>query len=440
MDHFLQIVSNTLWAAVALGLLIFLHELGHFLVARKIGVGVEVFSLGFGKRLFGVERGGTDYRVSLMPLGGYVKMMGEEPGEESPEGSPMHFQSRRRWERALILLAGPGSNLVLAFVFVSAAYLLGIPQPAYLREPPRIGYVEPDSAAQEAGLRPGDLVLTLGGKAMANWEVFQTEVALNPNRKMPITVERGGERLPLTLPVGETDRERMGYAGVSPVWPFEAEEVKEESAAEEAGILPGDRLVSLDGEPILYAPRGLEILASRRPGGRVETLWTRQGREMPLTMTLGDCEGSGCMGVMMNPFLETRRYPLGDVPAASMEWMGRNTAVLFSTLGRLFTFRLSIRAMSGPLEIAKFSGRFARAGFSNFLLFLAFLSLNLGILNLLPIPVLDGGHLFFLAVEGMRRRDLSMALKERLLQAGFAALITLMAVVLFFDFLKNVVL
>lgn len=444
------LLSNMVWFVVGLGLLIFLHELGHFLVARRIGVKVEVFSLGFGPKLFGFTRGETLYQVSLIPLGGYVKMMGEEPesGAASEEAAsevkedPRSFQARSRWERAKILLAGPGSNLVLAYVLVVAAFVTGVEEPAYLMRPPVVGGVQEGSPAEAAGLRPGDRVLSINGEAVTTWKALTEWTALHPGERAVVAWERAGHRNEAAVTLGATDRYGTGWLGVEPFSPFVVAETQPGHAAEAAGLRAGDRIVAVDGEDVLFFARVQERIAAKRPGETLSLSIEREGSRFDVEAVLGEHEerkGAGYLGVMLAPpetFL--RRLAPGAAALHGFAWLGDSTALLGRTLKRLFTGGLSLRAMSGPVDIAKFSGAAARSSPGHFLLFLAFLSLNLGVLNLLPIPVLDGGHLFLLGIEGLRRQDLSMAVKERFMQVGFVFLLTLMGVIVALDIIKNV--
>ncbi|UCF81658.1 MAG: RIP metalloprotease RseP [Acidobacteriota bacterium] len=433
----INILWNIFWAAVALGVLIFLHEAGHFLVARRTGVGVETFSFGFGPRLFGKRIGETDYRVSLIPLGGYVKLLGEEPDEEL-RGSPREFGSRTRWERAKIYLAGPGTNLLLAYVLIVVVYTLGVEEPAYLQEPPVVGYLHEYSPALEAGLQEGDLVLSLDGEAVADWDALKKKILLNPGRAFPIVWEREGARYEETIHIDETDRYRIGEVGLEPALPFRVLETQEGYAAQDAGLQPGDLLSAVDGTPVFHYERGKELISAHAPGEPVALTIERQGKRFEVDVALSEREGKGYLGVVLeNPPTTLRRYAFPAALAAGGRWMGETTVFFFEAVRKLVTGRLSLRTMSGPVDIAKFSGAAARASSAHYIYFLAFLSLNLGIINLLPIPLLDGGHLFFLLIEGLRRRDLSLALKERLTQVGFVFLISLMGVIVILDILKN---
>jgi regulator of sigma E protease len=432
------ILQNIFWAAVALGVLILLHEAGHFLVARRMGVGVEIFSLGFGPRLFGKRVGETDCRVSLFPLGGYVKLLGEEPDEEL-RGTPREFNSRTRWERAKILFAGPGTNLLLAYGLIAAVYTLGVEEPAYLHEPPVVGYLHEHSPALETGLQEGDLVLSLGGEAVADWDALKKKVLFNPGQTLPIVWERDGARYEGIIRIDETDSYRIGEAGLKPALPFRVLEAQEGYAAQGAGIQPGDLLAAVDGTPVLHYERGKELISAHAPGEQVALTIERQGRRFEVDVALSERDGNGYLGVVLeSPPTMLRRYAPLSALAAGGRWMGETTVLFFEAVYKLVTFRLSLRTLSGPVDIAKFSGAAARASSTHYIYFLAFLSLNLGILNLLPIPLLDGGHLFFLLIEGLRRRDLSLALKERLMQVGFVFLLSLMGVIVILDILKNI--
>ena len=429
-------LTSILAFVFVIGVLITIHEFGHFGVARLLGAPVEVFSIGFGKRIWGFERGGTDYRLSLVPLGGYVRIIGLGPDEtDVVSGDTPAAELLPRWKRALILLAGPVTNILAAVVFVALALTMGVETPVYLEEPPVVGWVEPGSPAEAANVLPGDTVRAVGGESVELWR--DLEVALLTSGKGPVvlTVERDGRvlEIPVTL-----DRESLygfGISGIEPRLEAVVQPAPGASPAAAAGIETGDLIVAVDGQPVdqYY---DLPRLISPRPAEEITLDVVRGGRELQFTLVTRDEGGKGKIGV--GPVLPTATQKLALLPAlgAAAQECERMTYQTFRVIGRLFTGQESLRQVSGPVGIAQISGQAARSGVQSLIMLLGIISLQLGIFNLLPIPILDGGHLTIIAFESIARRDLPMKVKERVLEVGFYLLILLMVVVLFNDILR----
>lgn len=415
-----------------IGVLITIHEAGHFGMARMLGAPVEVFSVGFGKRLWGFERGGTDYRISLIPLGGYVRIPGLGPDESDIIGDgEVSAELLPRWKRALILLAGPITNIVAAVGFVALAFMLGVETPTYLGEPPVVGWVEPSSAAEIAGIRVGDTVHAVAGKPVATWR--DLEVALLTAGKDPLTlsIERNGVNIEMPITLEKDSVYGFGVSGIEPriepvIRPVPG------GPAEGAGIRAADRILSVNGQEVgqyYDLPRLIEPL----PKTEITIGVLRDGEPRLFTLITRDEGGKGKIGV--GPVIPTTIQELSPVPAvrsATIECQ-RMTLQTFRVIGRLLTGKTSIRQMSGPVGIAQISGDAARSGIQTLIMFMGVISLQLGIFNLLPIPILDGGHLAILAFESVTRHDLPLKVKERILEVGFYLLILLMLVVTFND-------
>lgn len=445
----MQIPTNILALVFVLSFLIFFHEGGHFLVAKLFRFPVEVFSLGFGKRLFGFRRKETDYRVSLIPLGGYVKVVGLGPDESDVVDASSAKPSTMgpRWQRLLILLAGPGVNLVLALLLTAGAFLLGRDVPKFKNEKPVVTVVDAGSPAEEAGIRPGDEIVSLDSRPVSTWEEVQTRLGLGSRETISVGVVRAGQRLDLRIvPVPRTKEQKkydIGYTGLNPHVPAIVQTVVKGYPGEKAGLKVGDRIVSIDGKPVvLYFQVVHQIREATagfaESGPRALTVVVERGGET-LTLSVVPRQEGDSWKIGFMPFYEMVRVRLGvgAALAASFHENVQQAKLTGQTVARLLQFKGSMRQLSGPIDIAKFSGEAARSGPADLLGFMGMLSLQLGLLNLLPIPLLDGGQILILLLESTFRRDFSLRLKERLLQAGFVFLVLLMVTVLAFDVIKN---
>ena len=440
----MQISTNILAFVFVLSFLIFFHELGHFLVARLFRFPIEVFSIGFGKRLFGVTRNGTDYRVSLVPLGGYVKIVGLGPDESdvvSGEAAPVLRGTR--WQRFLVLLAGPLVNLVLALLLTAGAFVIGVVVPRYADERPVVKHVDTGSPAEKAGIRVDDVVLALSGKPVTTWREVETHLGLAPRAEIPVLLERTGQQVSVVIRPEPQTKYDIGYTGLNPYLAPVIGALVKGYPGEKAGLKVGDRIVSIGGVPIEgyfeVVRRVREEAASFGEGGPRPIVFAveREGRRVEIAVTPRQEGGSWKVGFTPRYELVKRKMPFLAALAASWKENLRQTAAVGQTIKRMVSGSGSIRQLSGPVDIAKFSGEAVRTGAATLLGFMGLLSLQLGLLNLLPIPLLDGGQLLVLALEGLVRRDFSVRLKERLLQAGFVFLVLLMVSVLAFDIAKN---
>lgn len=423
---------------VLLGVVILVHEWGHFIVARLCGVRVDVFSIGMGPRLWGVRRGATDYRISAFPVGGYVKMAGENPIEERA-GAPDEFLSKKRWQRALIILAGPGMNVVLAIVVASAMLMAGRGEPEFLRSRPLISLVPPGSPAAQAGLESGDTILAVNGKRVATWDDVQWRwIFVAPTAKIPVNVERGGRKVSLSIQnaPGTSEGSLFGY----PAWPVVIGSVDPGYPAAQAGLQPGDRVVAIDGKP---ASRDLLAWTTQASKGHPMALTVlRGGRQLQLTLhpAYGKYQGqeSWYIGVLMPPPATIRTNRVTSAISRGVRYNVLLTAEIVNLVFQLAEHKAPVKELMGPVGIAQASSQAAHEGLLAFLNFLAFISLDLGIVQLLPIPILDGWHLLTLGVEGTLRRDLSLAVKERALQVGVVFLLLLILLVTYNDILRLV--
>jgi regulator of sigma E protease len=433
-------ITDAVVVVLVLGLMIFVHELGHFLAAKFYGVRVLVFSLGFGKRLVHFTKGGTDYRISALPFGGYVKMAGDDPSANR-QGDPSEFLSKPRWQRFVIVVMGPVMNILLAVVLLACLYKFHYQKPAYEEQPARVGDVEADSPASQIGLMPGDLVVRLDRlRENPKWEDVEIKILTTVGEAMPLEVERDGKTLNLSLTPRAEGPDRAGYAGLYPYAPGVVDKVEPGLPASQAGLIAGDQIVGIDGRKILYWPRIAYLLQSSK-GKPVQLSILRGGREFQTTLTpvLTDVMGEKRwrIGVSFHNDMIVRRLPWGTAIRASLEDNSRNCLAWFDVMGKILTRRLSTRSLAGPIGIAQLSGEAYRAGLSELVILVCFISLNLGLFNLLPIPVLDGGVMLLLLIEGLIGHDLSVEVKERFVQAGIVVLLLLAVFVMYNDIVRT---
>lgn len=420
---------------IVLGILITVHELGHFLVAKAIGIGVERFSIGFPPKMFGFTWGETEYCVSWIPLGGYVKLKGENPEEadENPD-DPKHFMSRPAYQRAAVIIAGPLMNLIFAFLLAPLLFIIGMNIPAYLEKPAVVGWVEPGSPADNAGVVRGDRITEINGHMVAAWEDLLGKVP--PAGPVNLTFEDSGGSHTVTL---DTSGEKPGTLGVYALMDPVVGKLESGYPAKKAGIRVGDRILSVGGVPVSHWLEVARIIHAS-PEKSITFVLKRGGRKVSLTVIprLDVQSGHGLIGI--SPKVETvkRRFGLSE---AIKEGTKKNFEVLSLTINFLWdlvTLHSSLKNVGGPIMIFQISGQAAKAGLAAFIELMAFLSLQLGILNLLPIPVLDGGHLVFLAAEGIKKKPVNMKIRETAMKLGFFFLLLLILIISYNDIVRLV--
>lgn len=431
--------TDTAVVVVVLGVMIFIHELGHFMAAKWFGIRVLTFSFGLGKRLFGIKYGDTDYRLSLLPFGGYVKMAGEEPSE-THQPDPSEFQGRPRWQRFVVVVMGPTMNVLMAIVVLTGVFKFHYQRPIYEEQAARVGAIEPGSPADKAGLKPGDVIVEIAGSANPSWEDLTTKVMTSANTALPVEVGRGNERLNLTLTPKPEGRDQIGYIGIAPYEPAIFASVTPGMPAAQAGLQVGDEIVGYNGLNCYSYPSIFEALQAGK-GNEANLRIARHGQEFRVRVKPVFSEGAGGkvwrIGVEFPNDMVVRHLPLPRAVSASVDFTVRNSLLTFDVLGKILTRHMSAKSLSGPIGIAQVSGAAYRAGFTDLLLIVAFISLQLGIFNLLPIPILDGGTILLLAIESLMRRDLSLAFKERFVQIGMAFLLFLAVFVVYNDIMKS---
>jgi len=453
----LDILGPILWLAVALGLLVTFHEFGHFWVARRSGVRVLQFSIGFGPALFSrTGRDGTEYRVAAIPLGGYVRMLDEREAPVADNQLDQAFNRKPLIRRMAIVAAGPAFNFIFALVAFWLMFVVGIPETR-----PVVG--ETTGIAAEAGLEQEDLILQVGEKQTETWTHVLLELLPRALDREPVSVlaERpGGGRRTLELPLKRMPSgfdesrvlEAIGLEPWRPDLPPVIDTVSPGTPAERAGFEPGDRIVDVAGKPIkgwrdvarLIPAHGMDEQGEvRELSMRIE----REGRLMDIRLTPELRDGRPVVGIQSPPpdeatradmeraFTILRYGPLEAVGEAFAE-TGRLTAATFGMLGRMISGNASLSNLSGPITIAQMAHSSALLGFSRFLFFLGLISLSLAIINLLPIPVLDGGHLMYYLVELVKGSPVSEKTQIMGQYLGILMVVGLMSLAIFNDLLR----
>jgi len=431
---------NILWFIVFLGILILVHEFGHYAAAKLCGVRVEVFSIGFGKRLLGFRKGDTDYRISLLPLGGYVKMAGENP-LESHSGAPYEFMSHPRWQRFLIAIAGPAMNILLAIGVLTGVYMLHYERPRYLDEPAVVGEVDANSAAEKAGIRPGDRIVRIDGVPNPTWEDVGLKATIQSKVPLEVAVQRGNELIetPIAPALGDANYDQPAPIGLIPAEPIIVTQLEPGMPAALAGIQSGDQILALNGVE-MHSLRSVVTHLQKGEGKPVEITVLRGGHEMKLTATPVITTDKGDKRYRLG--FGADRYAVGRLPFGkalqqSLDQNKKYSLLIVDLVRKMVRNEASIKQMQGPIGIARAAGQVARQLDIWYMLdFLAAISLNLGLFNLLPIPILDGGMILMLAIEGILRRDINIRIKERIYQTALAFLVLFAAVVIYNDIMK----
>ena len=423
---------NSLLAFVfVLGVLVFVHELGHFLVARMLGVRVITFCIGMGPKLLKFKRGDTEYAIALLPIGGYVKMAGENP-DEPHSGAADEFITRPKWDRFRILIAGPAMNIVLSLVLMTVVLAQGDQVPIFESDPVDVAVVIKGSPAEQGGITPGDRIIKVGSQRTETWEDFFLAIGGRAERNVPITLLREGRETVVTVVPEAQTKMRIGDIGVLPKVHPSIRSLEAGGPADKAGLKVDDVVLALEGEPIVFS-RQLSAEIRKHPDEPITLTVQRAGATLDIQVTPRRQGEIGLIGIgILDPSRNIQPTLLGAAKL-SVERNVQFAGLIFQTLRGLLTRETSPSQLMGPVAIAQLSGDTAAAGWISLFGFMAMLSLNLGLLNLLPIPVLDGGHIFIMAVEGLARRDLSMKMKERLMLAGFVVLMALMVTVMYND-------
>ena len=456
---FTSIVSTL----IVLGIMVLVHEFGHFAVAKLCGVRVETFSIGFGKRLFGFKRGDTDYRLSLLPLGGYVKMAGELGGDGMMPmelGSPAlasgqavrdpgDLNSKTRWQRILIAVAGPVSNFLLALVLMTGFYMMHNEVELFRVQPGDVDFVVADSAAAKAGIQPGDRITRFDTIKNPDWEQISIRSAMNIGQYVPVTVQRAGQQISSSLMIENVKNsedfnwESLGFVPKMQSTPVKVDYVEAGMPAAQAGIRAGDEVLSIDGRQLHSVPAILGYLQDQN-GAPLHVTIRRAGQVLP-TLTVQPVVsdvGDGSKGYRIgfkgsDPPFQVEQMALPAAFRQSAKFSVKNSSLILEVLRRMLTRHMAVQNLSDPIGIARVTGMAAQQpGWQPIIGLMTIISLNLGIFNLLPIPILDGGVILLLLIEGLIRRDLNQRFKERIYQAAFVGLLIFFAFVMFNDISK----
>ena len=455
---------------VLVGIMVVVHEAGHFIVAKLCGVRVEAFSIGFGPRLFGFQYGETDYKVCLLPLGGFVKMTGESPeqnlevpgtpvvvqayeklpgmgavasGSGAPTDDPGSFLAHPRWQRMLIGLAGPVANFILAVVLMVFYFAFINEVPAIEVKTPTLEWVIPDSPADQAGLHSGDRILRFDVFNNPDWDEIDAQSRLSANQTVPVTVQRGDQTLVLNLQVpasARTDTFDITDEGLLPqeyYGPIKVDDVSPGLPADQAGLRAGDAIEAVDGHPF-HTVTSLLVYMQEGQGKPINLTVLRHGQTLNLIGHPAKLDSGYKLGftVAAVPF-RNRPLPLAQAIAKSNQFFSQNTFIVLEVLQRLFTHKVAITQLQGPVGIARMAGEAAEIkGWQPKFTLAAEISINLGILNLLPFPILDGGMIMFLVIESFMKRDINFIVKERIYQAAFLVLLVFFAFIMFSDVTK----
>ncbi len=447
-------MSTVIQLLIVLGIMVLVHEFGHFAVAKLCGIRVEVFSIGFGKRLFGFKRGDTEYQIAVIPLGGYVKMAGEtldttDPGEDAAN-DPGNFNAHPRWQRILVALAGPFANFILALGLMTGVSMLHNEVQEFLDGPAHTDYIAANTPASKTGIHSGDTIVHYDTIENPTWDDVFNRSMLNLNQTIPFSYVHDGQRTDTKFFVESKNGpenfsiDELGIVPVMQTTPVQVASLEPNMPAIHAGLKPGDKILSIDGLNLHYVPAILSYLQDQ--AGKTATLTVLRsepdGTSKTITIAItperadvGDGTKDYRLGFSaVPPPVKVERLPLGKALAASWQFNKKGSLLIVEVLKRLFTRQVSVKSLQSPIGIGQQIHQAAQMpGWMPLIGLMSYISLNLGIFNLLPIPILDGGMIFFLIIETIMRRDVNQQLKERLYQVAFVCILAFFAFVIFND-------
>ena len=442
MPQLLSVLHTIFDMGIVLGFMILIHEFGHYAAAKYFGVRVEVFSIGFGKRLLGFTKGGTDYRISAVPLGGYVKMSGENPMDDRT-GDPGEFLSHPRWQRFIVALAGPAMNIMLAVALLTGVYMVRYEYPADLDEPAVVGWVNPNTPAEKAGVQPGDKIVRVDEISNPTWEQVRVKDALSPNQPLKYDIERAGkvtEKVLVPEPYGPNQYGDMGWVPQEPSTTLTL--VEPGMPAAKAGIRVGDQILTANGQDIPQLGVLIQML-SRTKNQPLNLVVLRDGQKLNFTVTPtlapagATQEPAYRIGIASVP-TKVVKLNFSEALGRSLSDNKKSSFLILELLQKMVQRKVSMRQVDGPIGIGSAVGAAAREeGWTPLLLITAAISLNLGIMNLLPIPILDGGVILLLFIESIMQKEISLPIKERIYQAAFVFLVLFAVMVIYNDLVKT---
>lgn len=430
---------------IMLGILVFVHELGHFCVAKFCGVKVLKFSLGFGPRLVSYKHGETEYMICAIPLGGYVQMLGEGGGDQGedaeidPEEEHRSFSKIPLSRRMAIVAAGPVMNLVLPFIILPIAYMTGINLPAYLEEPPCVGYVVPESDAAKAGFLAGDCITAISGLSVESWTDTGPALVNSAGEPIVFSFERDGLSTELVVDPENGGLEGLQSIGLLPEQKAVIGGLAPAMPAVEAGLEEGDLILSI-GDRDITSWYQLKSSIQETGGAPTEVVVERNGQQLSVQLVPKKADGDDSFLIGVAPQQETifKRFSFGDALSAGAERSIELIDLTLVFIQKLFAGHVSTSNIGGPITVVQIAGQAAQTDISSIISVLAFLSIQLGILNLLPIPILDGGHLFFYFFEMVFRRPLSLRAREWAQQIGLILLLLLMVLAFYNDIVRMI--
>jgi regulator of sigma E protease len=435
---------------VVLGLMVLVHEFGHFVVAKSCGVRVETFAIGFGKRVVGIRRGGTDYQINALPLGGYVKMAGEIPGEKVTN-DPGELNNHPRWQRMLIALSGPGANFVLAFVLMAGVFMVHNEVGEYLSSSAATDYISLGTPAARTGIQTGDTIVRFDNIEDPTWDDVLNHCMLNLNQTVPFSYTHNGQRVNTTFLVdskGATPEDFspeslivLGFVPKEQPTPVKVKSLMPGSPADRAGLQPGDQIVSIDALA-LHSVSTLLAYMQDQKGESAVLVVLRNGQPITVHITpqLIDAGGSKAYRLGFSPVpppVKVEKLSFAKSLAASWKYTKVNSMLIKDVVKGMFVGHVSVRSLSGPIGIGQVVHEAAAApGWTPLIDTMSKISINLGMVNLLPFPILDGGMIFLLLIEGIFRRDLPMQAKEYIFQAAFVCILMFAAFIICNDIVK----